>query len=155
MVSKAEREAPEKIDERRPTDHVVDPVSEIDGDDTSGYASALETLSITVDLPAPVRSPPAEEIAVSIPDVAVDPGSLDAVEPSTRSIDVTALAIAGVTALVTVDIPDRVGDTADHPYSRRDRLRGEPSSTPEPAAMLTAERLLGTGRGQRPKPEGA
>ena len=156
MVSKAEREAPEKIDERRPTDYVVDPVSKIDGDDSSeGYASALETLSITVDLPAPVRSPPAEEIAVSIPDVAVDPGSLDAVEPSPRSIDVTALAIAGVTALVTVDIPDRVGDTADHPYSRRDRLRGEPSSTPEPAAMLTAERLLGTGRGQRPKPEGA
>ena len=80
MVSEAKREAPEKVGERRPTDYVVDSVSQIDGDDSGEeYSSTLETLSITVDLPAPVRAAPAEEIAVSIPDVPVDPGSLDAV----------------------------------------------------------------------------
>nr|WP_240148473.1 MinD/ParA family protein [Diaminobutyricibacter tongyongensis] len=38
--------------------------------------------------------------------------------------------------------------------SRRDRLRGEHSTQPEPAAMLTADRLLEVNRKTRPAPEG-
>ena len=38
--------------------------------------------------------------------------------------------------------------------SRRDRLRGEHSQQPEPAAMLTADRLLEVNRKTRPGPEG-
>ena len=120
-----------------------------DEDDDDG-ADEIEALSISVDLPAPVRSVPADEAAISLSDVSVDPGSLDAVDPSTRSVDVVALPRVAVVERTLV-----VADFPDHPYSRRDRLRGEPSGTPEPAAMLTAERLLGNGRGQRPKPEGA
>jgi MinD-like ATPase involved in chromosome partitioning or flagellar assembly len=43
----------------------------------------------------------------------------------------------------------------DQVYSRRGRQRGEVSATPEPAAMLTAERLIEQGRKKRkPAPEG-
>jgi MinD-like ATPase involved in chromosome partitioning or flagellar assembly len=40
------------------------------------------------------------------------------------------------------------------PYTRRESLRGEPSLTPEPAAMLTAERLIDKRKKRRPAPEG-
>lgn len=151
MVSNPERKTPEIIDEDvsissqgfRSADPGFDEIGEDD-------SSEIETMSISVDLPAPVRSVPPEEVAVAIPEIPVDPGAIETIESSTRSITVTALP--------AIDISERALEPVDfgeHPYSRRDRLRGEPSVTPEPAAMLTAERLLGSGRGQRPKPEGA
>jgi MinD-like ATPase involved in chromosome partitioning or flagellar assembly len=39
-------------------------------------------------------------------------------------------------------------------YTRRESLRGEPSSTPETSAMLTAERLINKKKKRRPAPEG-
>ena len=96
-------------------------------------------VQIEVSLPEPVRAVPEDEALVSIDEVAVNPGSFDpATSTSTTSIDVAHAPAA----------------SDGHAYSRRDRLRGEPSNVPEPAAMLTAERLLGTGRKQRPRPEG-
>lgn len=136
--------APEIEDSR------VGPDSE-NGEDSGEFDGAQATsISISVDLPAPVRSIPDDEIAVSIADVAVDPGSLDVVHPTTRSVDVVALPSVDISPGAAV----RTDSLSDHPYSRRDRLRGEPSGLPEPAAMLTAERLLGNGRGQRAKPGG-
>ncbi len=40
------------------------------------------------------------------------------------------------------------------PYTRRESLRGEPSPTPEPAAMLTAERLIDKRKKRRQAPGG-
>lgn len=88
---------------------------------------------VAVSLPAHVHSVPDDEAAVAIDDETVDPG---AVAPATTSV------------------PLSVQSEATGAYSRRDRLRGDASAGPEPAAMLTAERLLGTGRAQRPRPEG-
>ena len=120
-----------------------DPRSVGDAGEVDAEIEAAEPVqAMTVDLPAPVREAPDDEVAVSIPAVAVNPGAFDAVDPGTTSVAIVPPA-------ASAPLP-----TDDHAYSRRDRLRGEPSTTPEPAAMLTAERLLGTGRKQRPKPEG-
>jgi MinD-like ATPase involved in chromosome partitioning or flagellar assembly len=80
--------------------------------------------------------------------------------------------IIGGGAPVTTSVPvipqvvDERGDGADEttvvplpgstdsPYSRRDRLRGEVSATPEPAAMLTADRLIDNRKKKRARPEG-
>ncbi|MBC7518295.1 MAG: MinD/ParA family protein [Microbacteriaceae bacterium] len=110
-----------------------------------------ERVSINIDLPEQVHSAPADEAAVAIDDVAIDPVSVDPESLLTRSV-----------AIVSPAVVDPAGEEApvgsetetESVYSRRDRLRGEPSTTPEPAAMLTAERLLGTGRAQRQRPEG-
>ncbi len=109
------------------------------GDDTG------EVPTVSVSLPVQVHSAPDDEAAVAIVEVPVDPG---AVESGTASVAIAASAEASRQASAD---PDTI---EEHARSRRDRLRGEPSPVPESAAMLTAERLLGTGRGQRPRPEG-
>lgn len=112
------------------------------GDGGSELASAVpESMSISVDLPAPVRSVPEDEIAVAIDEVTVDPGAVEPAEASTRSVVIPA-AVTPAPAL-------REGGE-ESPYTRRDRLHGTPATTPEPAAMLTAERLLGADKRQRP-----
>jgi MinD-like ATPase involved in chromosome partitioning or flagellar assembly len=112
-----------------------------------------ETMTINVELPATVHETPEDEAAVAIDETAVSPGVLT--QPGTRSITVVA---------VTMPIePDPEPEqpvipplpTSDSPYTRRDRLRGAPSPTPEPASMLTAERLIDVRRKRRPAPEGA
>lgn len=138
MVSKAEDGAPEAAE---PFDEITARVATL--------ATESSPISISVDLPPPVHSVPDDEVAVAIPDVPVDPGSLDAVQPTTTSV-----AILSPSPVVAPVGTAEATDGGDHPYSRRDRLRGEPFGLPEPAAMLTAERLLGSGRGQRSKPEG-
>ncbi len=45
-------------------------------------------------------------------------------------------------------------DPGDEVYNRRARLRGEISSSPEPAGMLTADRLLDVRKRKRSAPEG-
>jgi MinD-like ATPase involved in chromosome partitioning or flagellar assembly len=111
-----------------------------------------ETMTINIDLPATVHETPEDEAAVAIDDTAVSPG---------------VVAHAGTTSITVVAVPLPVEDdpepeepvipplpTNDLLYTRRDRLRGAPSLTPEPAAMLTAERLIDTRRKRRPVPEG-
>ncbi|MBC7723905.1 MAG: MinD/ParA family protein [Burkholderiaceae bacterium] len=87
---------------------------------------------------------PADEVAVAIDDVAVDPGGLGVADTSTTSVSIVQPTTK----------PAAAEGTIESTYSRRDRLRGDPSTTPEPAAMLTAERLLGTAKSRGMRPEG-
>ncbi|HEU4808022.1 MAG TPA: MinD/ParA family protein [Homoserinimonas sp.] len=111
--------------------------------------------SVSVDLPATVHITPEHELALAIADIPVNPGQIHSDESGTLSVMVGALAPA--------EQPDGkpAADTeldpaiAESVYSRRDRLNGQVSEGPEPAAMLTADRLLDTKKRKRPKPEGA
>jgi MinD-like ATPase involved in chromosome partitioning or flagellar assembly len=149
------------------------PITPSPGDQTAvghdGYVAALhedsgadlavalpESLTINVDLPAPVHSAPEHEVAVSIDENTVNPGEVVLTsEPTTTTISVIAEDVTihpeepVVEERVIPELP-----TADRQYSRRDRLRGETSSTPETAAMLTADRLLETKGKRRHAPEG-
>ena len=109
-----------------------------------------ETVTFSVDLPAHVHEAPEHEIAVAIHDVPVDPGIP---EPTTTSVPIQAVATVAAPTEVAPPIVPLPGDEPA-PYTRRDSLRGEPSLTPEPAAMLTAERLLDVRRKRRAAPEG-
>lgn len=127
-------------------------VGELDeGDD---LASALpESLTVSVELPAPVHDAPEDEVAVAIEEVPVDPGYLDPDSNGTTSISVVAEhVIAASEPEAPVEIPAL--PPADDGYSRRGRSRGEGIEGPEPAAMLTAERLVERKGGKRHRPEG-
>ena len=115
--------------------------------------AAPETVTFSVDLPAHVHEAPDHEVAVAIHDVAVDPG---VVEPPTTSFAIPAIATAIPTVDETPAVPEIVPlpEPEHAPYTRRESLRGEPSSTPEPSSMLTAERLLDKRKKRRPAPEG-
>ena len=122
-------------------------------------ASSLpQSLSIEVSLPTTVHAAPADELAVSIVEVPVNPGSIEVVQPSTMSIAVVAPVLVPQPAPVPVVIPElptndqRALNRRD--LSRRERVRGEVSATPEPADMLTADRLIDARRTKRAKPEG-
>jgi MinD-like ATPase involved in chromosome partitioning or flagellar assembly len=111
-----------------------DEVAEPESDDLA--AVLPHSLTIAVNLPEQVHVAPEEERAVAIDErPAADPGRLSQVGAGTTSVTVDTLP-------------------ADSVYSRRDRLNGEVSDSPEPAAMLTADRLIDTRRTKRPKPEG-
>lgn len=128
--------------------------------------------TISVALPVQIHAMPDDEVLVAIVDTPVDPSGVHGTEPSTSSIAVTVVAeiaepVSAVTSAPVIPLPStgpvrlaRAGrgvggaDGPETTYSRRDRLRGAAANTPEPAAMLTAERLLGAGRGQRPRPDG-
>ncbi|WP_223690849.1 MinD/ParA family ATP-binding protein [Leifsonia poae] len=121
--------------------------------------SVPENLSIVVDLPpAPAPEAPEDEVAVAIDDVPVNPGFVASpTEPNTMSVAIVASRLAtGPTATQQHDEPEIPPLPGSDPFSqsRRDRLRGEHSQQPEPAAMLTADRLLEVNRKTRPGPEG-
>lgn len=90
-------------------------------------------LHISVDLPAIVHEVPEDESRVAIADVAVR--ASESVGSGTTSIAVPRV------------------DRGAPVYSRRGRANGEMGG-PEPAAMLTAERLLDRRGLRRPAPEG-
>ncbi len=115
---------------------------------------STDTLTFTIALPAEVRETPEDEAAVAIHEVAVNPGDVDAPTLTTTTITVAAHDVAvhpepePAPHIPALPEPDQV-------YSRRGRQRGEVSATPEPASMLTAERLIEQGRKRRkPAPEG-
>lgn len=97
----------------------------------------------------PVNEPKSHNLA----EIAVDAGIVD-VNPATASIPIATEALVpnldpnpgASPALLT---PDVVRSN----YSRRDSLRGQAFDAPEPAAMLTAERLIDTSNRFRPAPE--
>ncbi|MEO0049147.1 MAG: hypothetical protein RL556_479 [Actinomycetota bacterium] len=91
----------------------------------------------------------AEPKSHSLAEVAVDAGIVD-LNPSTSSIKITTeAAVAPVAESAVVPLE------AQSAYSRRDSLRGELFDTPEPAAMLTADRLIDERGRNRPAPESA
>ena len=85
----------------------------------------------------------------SLAEVAVDAGSVD-VTPSTNSIQV----VTEEPRFASIAVADQeVAQLRRTNYSRRDSLRGENFDTPEPAAMLTADRLIDVSNRNRPAPE--
>jgi MinD-like ATPase involved in chromosome partitioning or flagellar assembly len=69
--------------------------------------------------------------------------------PATSSIAV----VASTAAVVVAEPAATEVETTKSRYSRRDSLRGEVFDEPEPAAMLTADRLLDDSAKFRPSPE--
>lgn len=134
------------------TTGAADEIVELEEDDRTTLIP--ESLTISVDLPATVHVAPEEEARLAIADVAVTPVD-DIAGRGTTSIDVVAPRVRGTwessdAAELPRHVPPLPEDDVD---SRRDRLRGEVSPSPEPAAMLTADRLLDQ-RSRRGAPEG-
>lgn len=118
-----------------------------------------ESLTVNVDLPAQVHLPPEDEVVVAIDDVAITP-VFEGEAPTTTSIDVVAdvvhaAELEAVVEEVEPEVVPPLPDGDDAMYSRRERQRGEVSTRPEPAAMLTAERLLEPSKRRKIPPEGA
>lgn len=137
-------------------DHGTDETGEIGelGDGGEDLATSLpESLTINIDLPATVHDAPEDELAVAIEEVPVDPGILTTGEVTTRSVMVIAEEVATRNQVEPEpEIPAL--PTSSSVYTRRARAHGEVSDTPEPSAMLTAERLLDRNNGRRVAPEG-
>ena len=129
------------------------PVSALRASRSSDRTSTPESLTFTVDLPAPVRAAPEHEVAVTLENTIVNP----AVVESTTSIaivhDVSVEEIKEERPPI-VPLPGRDSDAVPE-YTRRDRINHAVPQTPEPATMLTAERLLTAKKRRRPAPEGA
>ncbi len=121
-------------------------------------ASLPRSLSIEVSLPTTVHAAPDDELAVSIVEVPVNPGSVEGAKPATMSIAVSAPAPLPEPAPAPVAIPQLPSNDeralSRRDLSRRERVRGEVSATPEPANMLTADRLIVARKQKRSKPEG-
>ncbi len=80
----------------------------------------------------------------------LDAGSID-LTPSTSSIKVVTEATAIVPQGETLSTD--TGANGQAGYTRRDSLRGDAFDQPEPAAMLTADRLIDVSPKNRPAPE--
>ena len=83
-------------------------------------------------------------------EVVLDAGTVD-LSPTTSSVKI-------VTESTAIVASSGVGETealasAQAGYSRRDSLRGDVFEQPEPAAMLTADRLIDVSAKHRPAPE--
>ena len=142
-------------DTAEPVEDFVDgdvDASDLEDDGTDN--DPVETVTITLALPDTVHDIPEDEVAVAIDEVTINPGDVEAVELSTTSITVVAVAAQPAPAeepepRVIPSLP-----ASDHTFTRRDRLSGQLSAGPESAAMLTAERLLEPKGRRRPKPQG-
>ncbi|HEU4849324.1 MAG TPA: MinD/ParA family protein [Terrimesophilobacter sp.] len=112
--------------------------------------SALpQSLTIDVTLPEQVHLAPEEELAVAIGSAPVRAGRMLEDDRATTSISLIPVMPEASAEPAGDDLSD------DALQSRRSRLRGDVSATPESAAMLTAERLLDQHGTKRPRPEGA
>jgi len=142
-----------------------EPAAVVDGvEPTSdeGLASALPaSLTIEVELPAPVHEQPEDEQAVALVEAGVDPAVVVAPvitgEPGTTVIELDHDELHAVAVTPEVE-PEVVAEVPPLPvaegvYSRRDMLDGVHHG-PESAAMLTADRLIEPRRRSRPAPEG-
>jgi MinD-like ATPase involved in chromosome partitioning or flagellar assembly len=123
----------------------------------AALASAVpESLTVSIELPVEQHEAPEDEEQVTLGAVVATPASVapTPVTGGTVSIDVVSdmTRIADEEAVPTADTPVVPLPADDELYSRRDRKRGA-ATTPEPAAMLTADRLLEPKRNRR-APEG-
>jgi len=102
--------------------------------------------------PRPVSNEENPMQSHSLAELAVDSGIID-VTPSTQSVPIVTEdeRISRIVAPTTQPTDQPL--TRRSNYSRRDSLRGETFDTPEPAAMLTADRLIDTSSKNRPAPE--
>jgi MinD-like ATPase involved in chromosome partitioning or flagellar assembly len=88
----------------------------------------------------------------SLAELAVDSGIID-ITPSTQSVQIVSEDERVSRIVAPTTEPQDQQLTRRSNYSRRDSLRGETFDTPEPAAMLTADRLIDTSSRNRPAPE--
>lgn len=95
------------------------------------------------------NSEPNSDNSYSMAEVAIEAGSID-LTPGTSSIQVVTEE-----SLSLRDQASEVQELRRSNYSRRDSLRGEIFDQPEPAAMLTADRLLDVSPRNRPAPDSA
>jgi MinD-like ATPase involved in chromosome partitioning or flagellar assembly len=127
-------------------------------------AQPSENITFSVDLPPTVHTIPDHEVALTIHDVAIDPGLVDATQPGTTSIPLSVVATIAVPVTMdaaadskpTAVVPLPSSDDGVYTPSRKSR-RGRPavsSTTPETASMLTAERLVNGKKRRKPAPEG-
>lgn len=113
-------------------------------------------MTFTLALPVQVHETPEDEAAVSIDEVPVNPDYLDEEGPGTTTITLVAEEVAVMVAQPVEEPPAIPAlPDPDDVYSRRGRQRGV-SASPEPATMLTAERLIEKSARyrRRPAPEG-
>jgi len=125
-------------------------------DSTSEESPSTESVTFTLSLPVQVHEKPEHETAVSIEDVAVDPHHVDPAAMATTSVAFTPEKVVSVPAS-TAPAPAAIPELppADRPTTRRGRQRAEVRVAPETATMLTAERLINTGKkNRRQAPEG-
>ena len=91
-----------------------------------------------------------EQVASELTETFLDAGTVD-LTPSTSSIKVvtesTSIVATGGASETDTLAASQAG------YSRRDSLRGDAFDQPEPAAMLTADRLIDVSAKNRPAPE--
>ncbi|MET4636877.1 MinD/ParA family protein [Mycetocola sp. 2940] len=124
---------------RHTSDDVVAPKLENIHVDTAAIDVVGETPRVTVQLPAsPIHDIPEDERAVAIDDVPVNPDTLAADPPSTRSVEV----VEPVATVPTQDAPAGISATR---YA---------TGAPETSALLTSERLLDGMPGAQVAPEG-
>lgn len=132
-------------DRRTGPAHVELPEPEASGDLA---ANVPESLTVSIDLPVPVRTQPEDEARVALDDVAITPSYSDQPASATRSIDVV---------IHTVPQPEHLPEEEPAvipPLPVDERQRGDAPSTAETASMLTAERMLDPKRNRRTPPEG-
>jgi MinD-like ATPase involved in chromosome partitioning or flagellar assembly len=91
----------------------------------------------------------AEEKTYSLADAAVDVASVD-LAPSTAAIEI----VPDETSTPREPSTDTGPISRRSNYTRRDQLRGDLFDQPEPAAMLTADRLIDVSPRNRQAPEG-
>ncbi|GAB3406234.1 hypothetical protein GCM10027515_20570 [Schumannella luteola] len=135
----------------------VDPIAESSADAASPLATGATPSSTA---PAPrsaVTSSLAADPAPTVVETA-DGAIVSASRASAAPVQLGTTSVEIVTPRV-VEEPEVQPDVVPLPeasYSgtRRERLRGEPSRAPEPASMLTAERLLDPKGSRRIRPEG-
>jgi MinD-like ATPase involved in chromosome partitioning or flagellar assembly len=106
--------------------------------------------------PRPAASP-ADEAPIqthALAELAVDSGIID-ITPSTQSVQIVTEdeRTNRIISPTTEPVSDTGPISRRSNYSRRDSLRGETFDQPEPAAMLTADRLIDNSSRNRPAPE--
>ena len=102
-------------------------------------------------------NPPTEEAPIqthALAELAVDSGIID-ITPSTQSVQIVTEdeRTNRIVSPTTEPVSDTGPISRRSNYSRRDSLRGETFDQPEPAAMLTADRLIDNSSRNRPAPE--
>ena len=91
-----------------------------------------------------------EQVAAELTESVLDAGTVD-LTPSTSSIKVVTESTSIVATGGASETDSLAASQAG--YSRRDSLRGDAFDQPEPAAMLTADRLIDVSAKNRPAPE--
>jgi MinD-like ATPase involved in chromosome partitioning or flagellar assembly len=130
-------------------------------DDDVDAVDSPEPVNVSVDLPEQVHTVPDDELAVTISAEPVSPGLLAGVDATNLSITVDPAMLHDADEagepdeeVVVPPLPERDELDAHDPQSRRDRMRGQVSSSPESANMLTADRLIDVKKRKRAAPEG-